>query len=80
MEGNTNSAWLFIAVIAGAVGSAMFIYGIRQKRPVPLVFGVLIGGYEQQEIVKKPGGLLLVRVPQWVTPAHGLGGKAAMPW
>jgi hypothetical protein len=45
VEGSTNSAWLFIAVIAGAVGSAMFIYGIRQKRPVPLVFGVLIGGY-----------------------------------
>ncbi len=45
MEGDTNSAWLFITVITSAIGSAMLIYGIRQKKPVPLVFGVLIGGY-----------------------------------
>jgi hypothetical protein len=29
-------------LVTGAVGTGMAIYGIRQKEPAPLVFGVLI--------------------------------------
>jgi len=34
---------MLVAVVTGAVGTAMVIYGIRQKEPVPLVFGIVIG-------------------------------------
>ena len=33
---------MFVMLIAGAVGSGMVIYGIRQQAPGPLAFGVAI--------------------------------------
>jgi hypothetical protein len=42
---NMSSGWLFITMITGVVGTAFAIYGIRRKRPVPLIFGFLFGSY-----------------------------------
>ena len=33
---------MFVMLIAGAVGTGLLIYGIRQKEPAPLAFGVAI--------------------------------------
>ena len=33
---------MFVMLIAGAVGTGLVIYGIRQKEPVPLAFGVAV--------------------------------------
>ncbi len=33
---------MFVILVTGAVGSGMGIYGVRQKEPWPLVFGVAI--------------------------------------
>ncbi len=33
---------MFVMLIAGAVGAGMVIYGIRQKEPLSLAFGVVI--------------------------------------
>lgn len=43
MNGESSSLWLIVAVVTGAVGTAMTVYGIRQKEPLPLVFGIGIG-------------------------------------
>ena len=43
MNGETGILWLIVVVVTGAVGTAMAIYGIRQKEPLPLVFGIAIG-------------------------------------
>ena len=43
MNGESSGLWLIIAVVTGAVGTAMAVYGIRQKEPLPLVFGIVIG-------------------------------------
>jgi hypothetical protein len=32
-----------MTIVTGAVGTAMLVYGIRQKEPLPLVFGIVIG-------------------------------------
>ena len=40
-----GSGWLFVTMITGVVGTAFAIYGIRRKRPVPLIFGFLFGSY-----------------------------------
>ena len=38
--GNVTGAWLFVALIESCVGTAMALYGWRQHRSLPLVFGV----------------------------------------
>jgi hypothetical protein len=43
MNGETGSLWLIVVVVTGAIGTAMALYGIRQKEPLPLVFGIAIG-------------------------------------
>jgi len=43
MNGESSSLWLVVAVVTGAVGTAMTVYGIRQKEALPLVFGIGIG-------------------------------------
>ena len=40
-----STAWLLIAVVAGAVGAGIFVYGFRQKKALPLVFGAAISAY-----------------------------------
>lgn len=42
MDGDTSGLWFLVAVITGAVGAGVFIYGVRQKEPVSLAFGVII--------------------------------------
>ena len=44
MNGETDPWWLLVAVVTGAFATAMVVYGIRQKEPLPLVFGIAIGG------------------------------------
>jgi hypothetical protein len=43
MNAETSGLWLIVAVVTGAVGTGMAVYGIRQKEPLPLVFGIAIG-------------------------------------
>lgn len=42
MNAQMDSLWLMVAVIVGAVGSGMLIYGIRQRDALALVFGVAL--------------------------------------
>jgi len=43
MEAATDGLWLMMAVVSGAIGSGMLLYGIRQKEPVSLLFGIALG-------------------------------------
>ena len=42
-SGETGGLWLMVAVVTGAIGTAMAVYGIRQREPLPLVFGIVLG-------------------------------------
>lgn len=42
MNTDIDGLWLTMAVVTGAVGGAMFVYGVKQKDPLPLAFGVVI--------------------------------------
>ena len=42
MSAESSGLWWIVAVVTGAVGAAMAIYGIRQKEPLPLIFGIAI--------------------------------------
>ncbi|MGD8790335.1 MAG: hypothetical protein PVH05_12715 [Burkholderiales bacterium] len=37
-----DTAWLFWGLIFGSFGFAFFMYGKKQKRPVPLVCGIAL--------------------------------------
>ena len=37
-----DSLSIFVMLIAGAIGTGLLIYGIRQKEPAPLAFGVAL--------------------------------------
>lgn len=43
MTSQITGLWLTIAVLTGAVGTGMTVYGIKQREPIPLVFGLAIG-------------------------------------
>lgn len=43
MDADNSGLWWIMAIVTGAVGTAMTVYGIRQKASVPLVFGIAIG-------------------------------------
>lgn len=43
MNANASGVWWLVVIVTGAVGTAMALYGMRQKEPMPLVFGVIIG-------------------------------------
>lgn len=43
MTSQTTGLWLTVAVLTGAVGTGMTVYGIKQREPIPLVFGLAIG-------------------------------------
>ena len=43
MGDDGSGLWWIMAIVTGAVGTAMAVYGIRQKEPLPLVFGIVIG-------------------------------------
>lgn len=43
MNAETSGLWWTVAIITGAIGTAMVLYAIRQKDPIPLVFGIVIG-------------------------------------
>ena len=40
-----NPAWLMWTVLFGSFGLAFFVYGRRQKAPVPLVCGMALMAY-----------------------------------
>ena len=42
---DTNTAWLFVSLLIGAVGTGLFIYGKRQSRWPPLVCGIVLCVY-----------------------------------
>lgn len=42
MGAETSSLWWISALVAGSVGAGMLLYGVRQKAPLPLVFGLLL--------------------------------------
>ena len=41
--GDMSGLYLCVTIVTSAVGSGMVIYGIRQKEPLPLVFGLVLG-------------------------------------
>ncbi|MBI5094685.1 MAG: hypothetical protein HZB26_19895 [Candidatus Hydrogenedentes bacterium] len=43
MNAEGDGLWWMVVIVTGAVGTAMFVYGVRQKEPLPLVFGIVIG-------------------------------------
>jgi hypothetical protein len=43
MDAETSGLWWVVAIVTGAVGTAMTVYGIRQREPFSLVFGISIG-------------------------------------
>ena len=42
MLGEMTGAWMFVALIETCVGSAMALYGWKQKESVSLAFGVIL--------------------------------------
>jgi hypothetical protein len=40
-----DMAWLFVSLVIGSVGLALFIYGKKQTRIPQLVVGILMMGY-----------------------------------
>ncbi len=42
MGAAAGGLWWIVTFLAGVVGTGMVIYGIRQKEPAPLAFGVAI--------------------------------------
>lgn len=42
MNAQMDGLWLMVAVVVGAVGSGMLVYGIRQRDALTLVFGVAL--------------------------------------
>ncbi len=40
--GDGSGMWFLAALLSGSVGAGMLIYGIRQKAPLPLAFGVAV--------------------------------------
>lgn len=40
MDTETSGLWWLVAIVTGAIGTGMLVYAIRQKDPVPLVFGI----------------------------------------
>lgn len=40
--GDGSGLWFLAALLSGSVGTGMLIYGIRQKAPLPLAFGVAV--------------------------------------
>jgi hypothetical protein len=51
---------MLIILVTGAVGTGMAIYGLRQKEPAPLVFGVVIS-------------IVPWMVPDWVAAIVSVG-------
>ena len=42
MLGEMTGTWMFVALVETCAGSAMALYGWKQREPVPLVFGVAL--------------------------------------
>lgn len=42
MFGEMTGSWMFVALIETCAGSAMALYGWKQREPVPLAFGVAL--------------------------------------
>ena len=55
---NMDTGFLFAALLWGSVGFGFFIYGKKQKSPVPLVCGIVLMGASY--FVKTPLSLSLL--------------------
>jgi len=42
MDSDIGSLWFLVAILTGAIGTGMAVYGIRQRDPLTLAFGVAI--------------------------------------
>lgn len=42
MDQQNDGLWWAVTVVDGAVGSGMFVYGIRQKKGLPLAMGLAL--------------------------------------
>jgi len=40
-----SAGWWFVAMATSVIGLALCVYGIRGRRPVPFIFGFVIGSY-----------------------------------
>jgi hypothetical protein len=40
-----GTASLFLSLAIGAVGTGYFIYGVKQRRPPPLIGGIVLSAY-----------------------------------
>lgn len=40
MSTETSGLWWIVALLTGAIGTAMLVYAIRQKDPYVLIFGI----------------------------------------
>lgn len=40
MNSETSGLWWIVALLTGAIGTAMLVYAIRQKDPYVLLFGI----------------------------------------
>ncbi|HOC71929.1 MAG TPA: hypothetical protein PKL54_03895 [Candidatus Hydrogenedentes bacterium] len=38
-----SGGYMMVALVCGAVGTGMLVYGVRQKEPLVLAFGVAFG-------------------------------------
>ena len=43
VNAGNDGLWWLVVIVTGAVATAMFVYGVRQKEPLPLVFGIVLG-------------------------------------
>jgi hypothetical protein len=42
MFGEMTGSWMFVALIETCIGSAMALYGWKQKEPISLAFGIVL--------------------------------------
>ena len=60
-----DAGYLFAALIWGSVGLGFFIYGKKQKSPVPLVCGMILMGasyFAQSTLTLSVFGIVVVAV------------------
>lgn len=67
MNTETSALWLLVAIVASSIGMAMFVYAIRQKDPLSLVFAIAFslapmlvrGGWSSATVTLAIGGLFI---------------------
>jgi len=74
MFGEMTGSWMFVALIETCVGSAMALYGWKQKESVSLAFGVILASFPvlvHDALLSALMGLLIVVLYYVVKKAVG---------